>query len=158
MLKKILSALRLHFLIRFLEKNPSIEQFSRFAVVGVFNTGSDLLLYSFLTRILGFYYLVANPISFITITSISYFLNKRITFKDSRPHSKAQYFKFFVVTACGLLWSTLLLFVFVHFFHLHDLFGKLLAVGIVMFWNFGMNKMWTFRHVKHHVPLSDPSS
>lgn len=160
-MRRIFAKFRLHFVNRFFDAYPSFEQFFRFAIVGVFNTLSDLLLYTFLTRILGLYYLVANPISFITITSFSYFVNKRVTFRDDQPHSKTQYMKFVVVTGFGLVWSTLLLFLFVHFFHWHDLVGKLFAVGIVMFWNFGMNKFWTFRHTQHvssKISVSDPSS
>ena len=142
----------LHRLAQLLLRWPNIEQFFIFAFIGVFNTIIDFSVYFALTRYAAVYYIAANFFSFLTATTFSFFVNKRFTFQDRRAATAGQYMKFFVVTGIGFFLNTLILFISVHFLALHDFGGKIIAVIIVLFWNFGINKLWTFRSLRHAVP------
>lgn len=125
----------------------TIKQFIRFALVGCLNTGLDFMIYAALTRLFLFWeehYLIANFIAFSTATVNSYLLNKYWTFKDKSKKHSQQYAKFFTVSFIGLLLTEIILYMLVEA-GMHDLLAKLLAIGVILFWNFFANKMWTFK-------------
>jgi putative flippase GtrA len=130
---------------RYILKYPILKQFAKFCLVGFFNTLVDFSVYLFLTRIFLVYFIAANIFSFLVAVSFSFILNKYWTFRNQVNKIKSQYFKFFIINVIGLGINTSLLYFLVVYFHLSDLLAKALAIGIVLFWNFGLNKLWTFR-------------
>ena len=84
----------------------------------------------------------------------SYLLNRRHTFVSDRPHAEAGW-RFVTVTAVGFCLTWLMM----SFLMRWAVSGVLVALlggkfylaaqavttGAVMFWNFGANRMWTFR-------------
>lgn len=138
------------FFLRFLpfSHNEHVRQFYKFSVIGVSNTIIDFSLYYVLTRTIftfSFGYLFANVISFSVAVTNSYVWNRMWTFRSTNSNKILEYTKFYFVNLSGLLLSTGLLFIFVHFVHLHDTVGKLLAIILVLFWNFLINKVWVFK-------------
>ncbi|OGY79232.1 MAG: hypothetical protein A3B74_00040 [Candidatus Kerfeldbacteria bacterium RIFCSPHIGHO2_02_FULL_42_14] len=131
------------------DRSPSFVQFFIFCIIGTLNTLTDFTFYYLLTRALHIYFIAANIISFALVSIMSFFLNKRWTFRDQGPKVHIQYMKFLTVVTFGLLLNTGLLYIFVRWLHIPDLIAKALAVGIVLFWNFGMNKLWTFSKFSH---------
>lgn len=126
-------------------KRPGLAQFIKFSVVGASNTVIDFGVYLLSTRVLGFYYLIGNVISFTVAGTWSYVINRKWTFRDTTTRVHTQYLKFLIVSLVGLGLTSLLLYLFVHHLHLHDIVGKALAVAIVLIWNFSLNRLWTFR-------------
>jgi putative flippase GtrA len=51
----------------------------------------------------------------------------------------------FIITLLGLLWTELLLYMFVDFVGIGEIVGKIIATAIVLFWNFGARKVWVYR-------------
>lgn len=145
-LRKVVSNLKLGWAYRLLEKYPHLEEFGTFCIIGVFNTVFDVVLYWFFTRIVGFHFILGNTCSFAIVTSLSFFLNKKFTFQHKGTDIHKQYVKFFIVTGIGLLWNNLIIYTLVSYAGIYDMYGKLMAVGVVMFWNYGMNKFWSFRN------------
>jgi putative flippase GtrA len=138
------------FLMKFLpfSHKKDFRQFYKFAVVGVFNTLIDFIVFLALTRLFVFFgdhVLYANVISFTFAVSNSYILNRRWTFKSSEAGLTRQYIRFFVINLTGLGVNTGLLYIFVYQVHLYDVFGKILAIGITLFWNFFLNKWLVFK-------------
>ncbi len=130
-----------------------LKQFIRFGIVGVINTSLDFVIYAFLTRLFLFFdehYLIANLISFSIATVNSYIFNKYWTFKDNSKQHKIQYTKFYLVSLCGLILTQTILYILVEL-GLYDLLAKAIAVGVVLFWNFFVNKFWTFKKTKNLV-------
>jgi putative flippase GtrA len=144
-MKKIYNAIKNHEQIR---KRPYIAQFVKFAIIGTANTFVDFGIYFGLTRSDQFWethYLWANFVAFVVAASSSYIFNKNWTFKDKNRKIKIQYSKFILVSAIGLTINETILFLLVTKVGLHDLYAKALAIGVVLFWNFTINKLWTFR-------------
>jgi len=124
------------------------RQFYKFSVVGVFNTLIDFLVFLGLIRLISFFgdhVLYANVISFAVAVTNSYILNRRWTFRSSDAGLAQQYARFFVINLTGLAVNTGLLYIFVYQVHLYDVFGKILAIGITLFWNFFLNKWLVFK-------------
>jgi putative flippase GtrA len=91
----------------------------------------------------------------------NFILNRRWTFPESRErHASGQLAQFAIVSIIGLAINQ---FVFLTVHHLlesfwivlmgqEDLgflisynFAKLFAIGVVLFWNFTANRLWTYR-------------
>jgi len=127
---------------------PTLRQFIKFGLVGGINTVLDFGVYLALTRWLDLHYLVANLVAFILAASSSFILNKYWTFRDNRLAGLTfQYLKFLIVSTVGAALTELTLFALVHFAGWPDIVAKIMAIGVVMFWNFFANKHWTFRRL-----------
>ncbi|KKQ46898.1 MAG: hypothetical protein US66_C0025G0021 [Candidatus Moranbacteria bacterium GW2011_GWD2_37_9] len=68
------------------ETKRSLSQFLRFAVIGVMNTGVDLVVLNIETMTTGIKdgagYGIQKGVSFLVAVTFSYFLNKHWTFQD----------------------------------------------------------------------------
>lgn len=129
------------------QRRPVIKQFVKFAMVGTINTATSLSVYLLLTRMASLDPLVANAGAFIVAVTVSFFLNKNWTFRDQQRAFAKQYSRFFSVSLVGLILSEGIIYVLHKVMSIHDLAAFFVAVGIVMFWNFTANKLWTFRAV-----------
>lgn len=121
------------------------KQFFRFCLVGGFNTTLAFYLYFLLTRKLHLYYLLANTISFFISVTISFFLNKKWTFKNKEEQTHKQYLKFWLMALCGLGINEIIIFLLVDRAHLYDFLAMVIATGVILFWNFFMGKHWVFK-------------
>lgn len=98
----------------------------------------------------------ANTISFSIAVLSNFTWNRLWTFPESRerPLGK-QLAQFAVVNLIGLGINTLLLVVLDRFVfrsmvsdRLSYNLAKAVAIGAVLFWNFGMNRLWTYRGIR----------
>jgi putative flippase GtrA len=144
-MKTIIHKIQNHRLVK---KFPTGVQMIKFALVGGMNFVIDFLVYVSLTRIFNFWrehYLMANLIAFSVAVTFSFFVNKKWTFRYRGSGLHQRYVQFFAVCLIGLLWTELILYTGVDVLHWHDVLVKFLAAFLVFFWNFGVNKFWTFR-------------
>ena len=122
------------------------KRFARFGTVGIGNTIIDYGLYILLTRVFDVYYLIATVLSWLVAVMFSFIMNKYWTFRaNNHRDATKQSARFLAVNIVGLLFSTALLFIFVSRLGIPDLIGKVMIIGILMFWNFFLNKFWTFK-------------
>lgn len=130
-----------------LQKRPAVTQFARFVVVGTSNTIIDFTIYTILTRLVGLHFLIANTCSFIVAVTWSYVINRIWTFRNRSANVSSQFIKFIVVSLSALALVTILLATFHRGLGINDLIAKALAIGIVMFWNYFLNRHWTFKTI-----------
>lgn len=122
-------------------------QFIKFAAVGAFNTVLDFGVYLWLTRSFPFWkahIVSASSVSFVLAVASSFILNNLWTFRQDVGGWRKRGAKFFLVAAGGLLWNAAILHLFTTL-GLHDIPAKLIATGLVLMWNFTLQKTWTFR-------------
>ena len=91
-----------------------MSQFFLFALIGVFNTAFDFLLWRFLVKIINLEinifklklnkYSISQVLSYSCVTVFSYNLNKIFTFK-----SEGNFFSFLVVNFVAMVFSTLII-------------------------------------------------
>ena len=121
----------------------TLKQFLLFSAVGGVGTGGQYLT---LFALVEFKILSPLPASVIGISVgaiINYLLNYRFTFNSQKSHKEAMS-KFFTVAIVGALINTVLMYLGIHTLHLYYLLAQVLATGIVLLWNFIVNKFWTF--------------
>jgi putative flippase GtrA len=98
---------------------------------------------------------LANTISFSTAVLSNFTWNRLWTFPESRDRPLgSQLAKFAIVNVLGLVINTVILlvmdqYVFSHFVNeqLSYNLAKAFAIGVVLFWNFGINRIWTYRGI-----------
>ena len=140
------------------------ERFLKFAVVGVIGAVIDFGVMNLLTQAAGMSLVAAGTISFICAVISNFIWNRYWTYPDSRSRPIGrQLIMFFAVNIAGVAIRIPIL----HFVEppLIDLFESMhlssslsseflaknltlaLAVGIVMLWNFFVNRYWTYNDV-----------
>ncbi len=141
-------------------------RFLRFLAVGLFGAIVDFGIENLLHRIFGLPYVWSGGISFVCAVLSNFFWNRYWTYPDSRSKPIInQLFQFFIVNLTGLVirlpilkfLEPVLTGIFRqlpanYLFLKPDILGENLtlaiAVGIVLFWNFFINRYWTYSDVK----------
>ncbi len=144
--------------------NPrELKRFLKFAVVGVIGAVVDFGSLNIMLA-MGIATATASTISFILAICSNFIWNRYWTYPDSRSKSlRRQFVQFFVVNVSGLL----IRYPIVHFGEVPmqslvqtvGITGSVslrlaanlivaVSVGIVMFWNFFVNRYWTYGDVE----------
>lgn len=123
--------------------------FFRYGVIGVLGTIIDVGLLYIFVEYGHLHLLAAATLSFFCAVCNNFFFNKFWTFKNKEKNAVRQYIKFFTTACVGLLLNNLFLSLFVYTLHIWYIFSKLITSGIVFFWNFFINKFWTF--ASYHI-------
>jgi putative flippase GtrA len=139
-------------------------RFMKFMVVGIIGAVVDFGIMNLLSKLLGMILVFAGSISFICAIVSNFFWNRYWTYPDSRSHSiHNQLFMFFIVNVAGLAIRVPIL----RFLEpplrtsfqnlgrqlplspefLAKNFTLAVAVGVVMLWNFFINRYWTYNDV-----------
>ena len=130
--------------------NKEVKRFAKFSVVGLTNTVIDIALFNILLYV-GLNIYLATSIAFLFAVTNSYFLNRSWTFSDRKSHQAGrQYSLFLLVALCGLAVNNIIVFLALHFLHIANPLIKaniirLSAIGVVVFWNYGMSRFVVFK-------------
>lgn len=154
-------------------RRVEVKRFIKFLFVGGMGFAIDFGVFNILIQIFHFEVWMANPISFSMAVVNNYLWNRYWIYPETRDQRKREQLPtFFVVSVLGLAINTGVLVVSLPFFQsLLNTFGlvidhgaenlaKILATGVVLFWNFFVNRFVTFRRVdrKPPIPLSDSTA
>lgn len=141
-------------------------RFLRFATVGIFGAVVDFGTFNLLTNFVGLTAVLASVFSFIAAIISNFTWNRFWTYPDSRskPVSR-QLIQFSIVSVVGLMIRTPIIAIFVPLFtrlfsllpilpigflsveFLAENLALAIAVIVVMFWNFFINRYWTYNDV-----------
>jgi putative flippase GtrA len=121
-----------------------LARFFYFLAVGVVATLAQYVTLILLVQSHLFGPLPASVFGFISGALVSYFLNRRYTFRSNKRH-KETVIKFYVICLVGLALNTVIMSVSMNIFELHYLLAQGLATGLVLFWNFAGHLLWTFK-------------
>jgi putative flippase GtrA len=157
---------------RLLNNPRELERFLKFAIVGAIGAVVDFALLNLMKQLfegigLGagwgmpiaphqIQLAVANTISFSVAVLSNFTWNRLWTFPESRERPLgSQLAQFAIVNVLGWGINTVLLlvmdrYVFQHFVgvRLSYNLAKAFAIGVVLFWNFGVNRVWTYRGIE----------
>jgi len=150
-----------------------LTRFLKFSVVGIIGAVVDFGTFNILTTVLYMWSIAASVLSFIAAVTSNFFWNRYWTYPDSRSKPIGrQAAQFALVNVGGLLIRTpifafsekpmirlsehvmscpWLATVIEMTFGTTTVMGRnlalALAVAVVMFWNFGVNRIWTYSDV-----------
>ena len=133
--------------------NKELRHFTRFLVVGALGTFLDFSLLSLL-KAFGFPTLLANSLSFSAGVANNFTFNRLWTFADAKGADwRKQLAQFLLVSLVGLALNNAI--VLLLEIPLGQLLGqpdygylpaKVIATGVVVFWNYFANRYWTFNN------------
>ena len=137
--------------IKVLLSRKNIKQFLSYFGVGGVSALVEWGVFSFLEYCFDMPYLLAAVLAFIVSTTTNWFLGRTFTFKESSYDNQRtkELFLVFLVSAIGLGFNLLLMFIFVRLLgmntNLLKTAAKIMATGIVFVWNFVSRKIWIYR-------------
>ncbi len=128
------------------------ERFFRFAMVGGIGTVVDFGVLILLKEVIGLPLIIANSLSYLAGVSNNFTLNRLWTYPEARTKAVwRQFLQFLLVSTAGLLLNNLIVGLLAAplgtLLNMPDtgyLAAKVLATGLVVFWNFTANRLWTF--------------
>ena len=146
-----------------------LKRFLKFSVVGIIGAGVDFGTLYLLHAVLGLHIVLANTCSFTAAVLSNFTWNRYWTYPDSRSKPvRTQLAQFAVVNVAGWGINTAILLLlrypcvslleslgpYLSFLSDPDLAYKLgynmakaIATGVVLFWNFFVNRYWTYSDV-----------
>lgn len=139
-------------------------RFLKFVVVGAIGSIVDLSVMNLLTRLFNMRLVYAGSISFVCAVCSNFILNRYWTYPDSRSRPLMhQLGMFFLVNSVGIgiriptlhFVEPIMAKAFEDMIHLSSATAESLAknatlitaIGIVMIWNFFINRYWTYNDV-----------
>lgn len=130
----------------------NIKQFISYFFVGGVAAIVEWVMFFIFANVLQINYFVSTVIAFIFSTTANWILGRITTFKDNNMYKdkKAkEAFLVFVVSAIGLLFNLILMYLFVTVMGFDSSLGKTLskiaATGIVFIWNFLIRKLVIYK-------------
>ncbi len=121
-----------------------IAQLIKFCVVGGSGVIVDFGITWLLKELAHFNKYIANSFGFICAATSNYLLNRIWTFESHDPNITLQYLRFIGISLIGLLINNAVIYLLNDRIKLPFYFSKLLAIGVVTFWNFFMNYYFNF--------------
>lgn len=119
------------------------RQFLKFALIGGSATGIQYLILVLLTELAGINPVVSSTLGFMVSVAFNYLGNYYFTFTSAVPHRSAAP-KFLVIASVGLVINALVMSILTEATAVPYLAAQVLATGAVMFWNFFLNRHWTY--------------
>jgi dolichol-phosphate mannosyltransferase len=142
-------------LLLLMAKNSRSRQWVQFCLVGASGTLVNMATLYLLVEWGGIYYILGALFSAILSMCSNFFLNKHWTFKSHTIRSTPIAFqKVIVTTIISILLNLILLYTFTEFFHIWYLVSQILAIILVMLWNYFSNKSWVFKHESNQEKLN----
>lgn len=130
----------------------NIKQFISYFFVGGVAAIVEWVMFFIFANVLQINYFVSTVIAFIFSTTANWILGRITTFKDNNTYKdkKAkEAFLVFVVSAIGLIFNLILMYLFVTVMGFDSSLGKTLskiaATGIVFIWNFLIRKLVIYK-------------
>lgn len=142
-------------LLGFVRSNhKELTRFIKFALVGTLGAVIDFSILNLMHKAFYWSLLASNSLSFTCAVLSNFTWNRLWTFPESRERPiRTQLPQFALVNLIGLGINNLVLLnlaaLFSHF--IPDPFdynlAKAIAIIIVLFWNFGVNRIWTYKGI-----------
>jgi putative flippase GtrA len=159
-----------------LVEHPELRRFIKFCIVGFSSTFVSFTVLNICHYLLGLPLFSSLTAAFLLSLANGFYWNRKWTWKAARGNSaREQSLKFLIVNVVGFfLNTTIFVLIVAHFYVtggiLHNIpefktvlwnmvvgnksnYSKLIvngaqviAIGLVMFWNFFANRHWTFKH------------
>lgn len=120
-------------------------KFIKFGVVGILGMVIDFGVTWLFKEKISINQYIANSLGFVTAATSNYILNRKWTFDSHVKNIPVEFLSFLTVSVIGLLLNNLIIFLLTEKLGVKFYLAKLIAIGIVVVWNFFANYLFTFR-------------
>lgn len=129
-------------MIKKLLNNKLIQQILKFGVVGGLAFIIDYGIYTLLLQVFHINYVISGIISFSVSVIFNYILSIIWVFDIKKKQTVKEFIIFVILSVIGLILNTIILYISVDKFHIHEQIGKIIATAIVMVYNFITRKIF----------------
>jgi putative flippase GtrA len=132
----------------YFEIQPAAMKIARYFFVGAAAAAVDITLFGLLTMALGLPWFPVAIVSFVAATAVNYHLSIRHVFSRGvrfAKHQKA--ILIYAVSGIGLAVNQGMLWLLIDKLFWHLLLAKVIATGVVFFWNYGSRCLFIFRPI-----------
>ena len=129
----------------------NIKQFLSYFVVGGIAALTEWICFFLLESFTTMPYLTATVIAFLVSTTVNWYLGRTFTFKNSRHNENQlrEIFLVFLVSAVGLGFNLVLMFIFVTGLDMNTTelktMAKIISTGMVFAWNYLSRKIFIYK-------------
>lgn len=117
----------------------------KYALVGGCAAVVDVGLFILFAKLWGFNYLLVGFCTFLIGTLVNYLLSIRFVFISGAQHKKRkEVLLVYTVSAMGLVLNLLILYICHEWFVIDVAVSKIIATGLVFFWNYLSRKKFIF--------------
>lgn len=128
-----------------MDKRREIKSLSSYLFVGGCAAVAEWISFFLFNQFFSLHFSIATTLAFLIATYINFLLGKEITFKNYRRDER-ELLSVFFISGLGLLFNLLLMFLFVDIWNIYSLFSKILATGIVFFWNYIARRVFIYKN------------
>lgn len=123
---------------------PIIGRLLKFCVVGLSGMIVDFFFTWLCKEKIKWNKYISNSIGFILAATNNYIWNRIWTFHSQDTEIVREYSSFFIISLVGLGINNAVIYLLHDRLKLNFYLSKILAIGVVTLWNFGMNYLFTF--------------
>ena len=116
----------------------------KFGLVGLSGMAIDFSVTWVCKEKLGFNKYLSNSLGFCVAVTCNFLLNRYWTFESGAQPFTTQFARFMLVSLSGLAINNLLLYLLVKKMQSNFYLLKLIVIGLVFFWNYFVNFLFTF--------------
>lgn len=120
-----------------------IKQIISYFFVGGISAVVEWVVFLAITNIIGLHYMISTCVAFFFSTTTNWYLGRKWTFKDNKEYvdkKSKEIVLVFLVSAVGLLFNIILMYIFVEIFQMNTALlkgiSKVCSTGLVFIWNF----------------------
>lgn len=135
---------KIHNMINSFFKPETLHQFIRYATTGGIAFCVEYITFYLLYSILELWYIWSNSIAMTVAFSVSFTLNRFWSFK-SKGNAFKQFVMYGTLFLINMFVSNMIMLLFTDVLGIKPLLSKLIAVGIIVCWNFAINKKLIFK-------------
>jgi putative flippase GtrA len=132
--------------------NKGLLQYFRYLISGGTATITDVALLFVFTHFFHAHYLITAAGTFLAGMIVNYTLNVVLVFKSS-GNVRKEFPLFALVGLGGMMWTEIILWILVGRLKVYVMLAKLVAIALVLQWNFFMRKKFVF----YPEPVSEES-
>lgn len=122
----------------------NIRQFVIYLFVGALATVVEWVAFYLLRHPIYMHYMLATTIAFIISTFANWIIGKWLLFREKQNLLK-ELAKIYVTSIAGLLMNLLIMWIAIDLIGIQDMLAKIIATGIVFFWNFLVRKLLIYK-------------
>jgi putative flippase GtrA len=120
-----------------------VALFLGFSAVGAVGTAAHYAALIILVEVLDLNAILSSGIGGAIGALMNYYLNYRLVFRSNKRHVEALG-KFMATAGIALTLNIALIALFTHLLVLHYIYAQLVTTSAVLFFNFTINRYWTF--------------
>jgi len=120
--------------------------------VGGISAIVEWIMFTIFLNLMGMHYLLSTCLAFILSTTTNWYLGRHWTFKNNLKYAEKktrEILLIFLVSAIGLVFNVMLMYLFVDVLGFSTNFqktlGKIAATGIVFIWNFLIRRLVVYK-------------